>query len=183
MFGFATNETPEFMPMPVMTAHKLCMRLTEARRSGELEWLRPDGKSQVSVEYEGGTPRRIEAVVVSCQHSEAVSTGEIREEVLSKVIREVIPASLMDDATKVLAQDGKIMRIGKRLEVFNCVDTGLFVCTRALFDALDQVQQSRSDASLSERLSRSLTDVVILPVLAILFFMAAFLSFLRKDVI
>ena len=101
MFGYACDETPECMPMPVMTAHKLCMRLTEARRSGELEWLRPDGKSQVSVEYDGGTPRRIEAVVVSCQHSDEVTIREIREEILARVIHDVIPTNLMDDATKV----------------------------------------------------------------------------------
>jgi S-adenosylmethionine synthetase len=101
MFGYACDETPELMPMPVMTAHQLCMRLTEARRTGELEWLRPDGKSQVSVEYNGDAPRRIEAVVVSCQHSEGVPIRELRREVLERVIHEVIPSRLIDDDTKV----------------------------------------------------------------------------------
>jgi S-adenosylmethionine synthetase len=88
------------MPLPIMTAHKLCMRLTEARRTEELEWLRPDGKSQVSVHYEGGVPKRIEAVVVSCQHSDAVSVRELREDVREKVILKVIPRSMIDDDTK-----------------------------------------------------------------------------------
>jgi len=101
MFGFACDETAELMPMPVMTAHKLCMRLTEVRRTGELEWLRPDGKSQVSVEYDGETPRRIEAVVVSCQHSESVPIRELRQEIREKVIADVIPARMIDDDTKV----------------------------------------------------------------------------------
>jgi len=101
MFGYACNETPELMPMPIMLAHKLTMRLTESRRTGELEWLRPDGKSQVSVEYVDGKPQRIEAVVVSCQHSEAVSIRDLREGILEKVICNVVPSALMDDDTKV----------------------------------------------------------------------------------
>jgi len=101
MFGFACDETPELMPLPLMTAHRLTMRLSEARRTGELEWLRPDGKSQVSVEYAGTTPRRIEAVVVSCQHSETITTKELREEIREKVIRPSVPHGMMDDDTKV----------------------------------------------------------------------------------
>ncbi len=100
MFGYATEETPELMPMPVMLAHKLTMRLSEARRNDELEWLRPDGKSQVSIEYEGTIPKRVEAVVVSCQHSDTVSIRELREDVREKVILRVIPADLVDDSTK-----------------------------------------------------------------------------------
>ena len=100
MFGYATEETPELMPMPVMLAHKLTMRLSEARRNDELDWLRPDGKSQVSIEYEGTVPKRVEAIVVSCQHSDTVSTRELREDVREKVILRVIPAELIDDNTK-----------------------------------------------------------------------------------
>ena len=101
MFGFACNETPELMPMPIMLAHKLTRRLTEARRTGELEWLRPDGKSQVTVEYEGDTPRRVEAVVVSCQHSDTISIRELREEIRETVIDRVLPQQLLDADTKV----------------------------------------------------------------------------------
>ncbi len=101
MFGFACSETPELMPMPIMYAHKLTMRLTEARRTGELEWLRPDGKSQVSVQYEKGRPTRIEAVVVSCQHSDTVTIRELREEVREKIVNAVLPQQMMDDETKV----------------------------------------------------------------------------------
>jgi S-adenosylmethionine synthetase len=101
MFGYATNETPELMPMPLMLAHKLAMRLAELRRGGEVDWLRPDGKSQVSIEYERSVPRRVEAVVVSCQHADSVEIEDLRDVVRQRVIRAVIPESLMDDQTKV----------------------------------------------------------------------------------
>jgi S-adenosylmethionine synthetase len=101
MFGYATNETPELMPMPLMLAHKLAMRLTQVRREGQVDWLRPDGKSQVSIEYEGSVPRRVEALVVSCQHADSVAIEELRHEVRERVIRPVIPESMMDEHTKV----------------------------------------------------------------------------------
>jgi S-adenosylmethionine synthetase len=101
MFGYATNETPELMPMPLMLAHKLAMRLTQVRREGQVDWLRPDGKSQVSIEYEGSAPRRVEALVVSCQHADSVAIEELRHEVRERVIRPVIPESMMDEHTKV----------------------------------------------------------------------------------
>jgi len=101
MFGYATNETDELMPMPVMLAHKLTMRLSEARRQGSIDWLRPDGKSQVSVEYEDSRPRRIEAIVVSCQHADEVETDELREVVREEIINRVMPLELIDDATKI----------------------------------------------------------------------------------
>jgi S-adenosylmethionine synthetase len=101
MFGYASHETAELMPMPVMLAHKLTMRLAQARRGDEIEWLRPDGKSQVSVEYEGTEPRRIEAVVVSCQHADSVKTIDLREEVRHKIIRPVMPEGMIDDDTKI----------------------------------------------------------------------------------
>jgi S-adenosylmethionine synthetase len=101
MFGYATNETEELMPMPVMLAHRLTMRLSEARRSGVLQWLRPDGKSQVSVEYEGIEPRRIEAIVVSCQHADEIATDDLREQVRSEIIGRVMPEPLMDEDTKI----------------------------------------------------------------------------------
>jgi S-adenosylmethionine synthetase len=101
MFGFACDDTPELMPLPIMTAHRLTMRLSQARRTGEIEWLRPDGKSQVSVEYDGATPRRIDAVVVSTQHSETVSIGELREEIREKIIQPAVPEHMIDDDTKI----------------------------------------------------------------------------------
>jgi S-adenosylmethionine synthetase len=100
MFGYACNETAELMPMPIMMAHKLTRRLSEARRAGILDFLRPDGKSQVSVEYVGGKPRRIDAVVVSTQHSDDVSTETLRAEVKKHIIDAVIPAGMVDSATK-----------------------------------------------------------------------------------
>lgn len=101
MFGYATNETEEYMPLPITLAHKLTRRLTEVRKSGLLDYLRPDGKSQVTVEYENGKVKRIEAVVVSTQHSESVTTEQLRKDVEKLVIRAVLPDNLMDENTKI----------------------------------------------------------------------------------
>ena len=100
MFGYACDETEELMPLPIMMAHKLCLRLAEARRDGTLNFLRPDGKSQVTVEYEGDTPVRVEAVVVSTQHSDRVGIETLREAVKECVINQVIPADMLDHNTK-----------------------------------------------------------------------------------
>ena len=102
MFGFACTETPELMPMPIMLAHKLVKGLSCARRDGVLEYLRPDGKSQVSVEYENGKPVRVDTVVVSTQHSSSVSNDTLREDVIDKIVLRVIPADMMDGKTRVL---------------------------------------------------------------------------------
>jgi len=101
MFGFATDETPELMPMPLVMAHQLTRRLSNARRGGEIDWLRPDGKSQVSIEYKNSRPQRIEAVVVSCQHSDSVSIDDLRSEVRARIIGGTLPEELLDDNTKI----------------------------------------------------------------------------------
>lgn len=100
MFGFACNETPELMPLPIQLAHNLTKRLSDARRSEELAYLRPDGKSQVSIEYRDGKPFRVEAVVISSQHSDEVSTEQLRADILEKVIKTTVPADLLDENTK-----------------------------------------------------------------------------------
>ena len=101
MFGYACDETPELMPMPISLAHKLAKRLTEVRKSGEMDYLRPDGKSQVTVEYdENNKPVRVDAVVISSQHSESVSMEQLRADVMEKVIKATIPAELLDENTK-----------------------------------------------------------------------------------
>jgi S-adenosylmethionine synthetase len=99
MFGYACDETPELMPMPIMLAHKLTRRLSDARRNGELTFLRPDGKSQVSVEYKDGKPARIDAVVISTQHSPDIPTTELRDKVRKHIIEPVIPAAMVDAKT------------------------------------------------------------------------------------
>jgi S-adenosylmethionine synthetase len=100
MFGYASNETEELMPLPIMLAHKLTRRLSQVRKDEILDYLRPDGKSQVTVEYEGDRPARVEAVIISAQHSSLVKVETIREDVLEKVIHAVIPSALLDAKTK-----------------------------------------------------------------------------------
>lgn len=100
MFGFACNETPELMPLPIQLAHHLTKRLSDARRSGELPYLRPDGKSQVTVEYRDNRPARIETVVISTQHADDISTEQLRADVMNKIIKQTVPAELIDENTK-----------------------------------------------------------------------------------
>lgn len=100
MFGYATDETEEYMPLPITLAHKLARKLTEVRKQGLVDYLRPDGKSQVTVEYENNKPVRIDTVVISTQHSESVTTEQLREDVKKLVIDSTIPAELVDENTK-----------------------------------------------------------------------------------
>jgi S-adenosylmethionine synthetase len=100
MFGYACDETPELMPLPIMMAHKLVRRLSDVRRNGQLSYLRPDGKSQVSVEYVNGRPKRIDAIVISTQHDDAVSTDQLRADIKKFVVNPVVPNDMCDLQTK-----------------------------------------------------------------------------------
>jgi S-adenosylmethionine synthetase len=100
MVGFACNETPEFMPLPISLAHKLCRRLAQVRKDGTLPYLRPDGKSQITVEYSNGTPRRVDSVVMGAQHNADVSPAQIEQDITREVIKQVIPAGLIDEKTR-----------------------------------------------------------------------------------
>jgi S-adenosylmethionine synthetase len=101
MIGFACDETPELMPLTISLSHKLTRRLAEARKSGEMKWLRPDAKSQVTVEYAYGKPHRVDTVVISTQHAPEISQENIRAQVIEHIIKRVVPANLLDENTRI----------------------------------------------------------------------------------
>jgi S-adenosylmethionine synthetase len=101
MIGFACDETPEYMPLTISLSHKLVRRLAEARKGGEIDWLRPDAKSQVTVEYAYGKPKRVDTIVISTQHAPEVSQAEIRSTIIERIIKRVVPAQLLDNETRI----------------------------------------------------------------------------------
>ncbi len=100
MFGYACDETPELMPMPICYAHKLTMRLAQVRKNGSLDFLRPDGKSQITIQYENGKPKRVEAIVIAAQHREDISYSALKEAIIEEVIKKVVPQKMIDGDTK-----------------------------------------------------------------------------------
>ena len=120
MFGYATRETPELMPLPIQLAHKVAKRLADVRKSGILPYLRPDGKSQVTVDYKEGRPSRIDAVVVAAQHSDNVSVEKVRKDVIEHVVEQAIPGAMIDSDTKIFVNEtGRFVIGGTR------ADTGI----------------------------------------------------------
>ena len=109
MFGFACNETPELMPLPISLAHKLARQLTDVRKNGTLTYLRPDGKTQVTVEYDGNKPVRIDTIVVSTQHSDSVDIDELRRDIVEQVIKPIVPADLMKDTKIYINPTGRFV--------------------------------------------------------------------------
>ncbi|MGD9345936.1 MAG: methionine adenosyltransferase [Candidatus Aminicenantes bacterium] len=113
MFGYATKETPQFMPLPITLAHQLVKKLSEVRRSKELPWLRPDGKSQVTVEYEGHVPKRVDAIVIAAQHDEKVKMKDLRAQIEAIVIKNIIPEQMLDENTNIFINEtGKFIQGG-----------------------------------------------------------------------
>ncbi|MCK4498829.1 methionine adenosyltransferase, partial [Candidatus Bathyarchaeota archaeon] len=120
MFGYATNETEKLMPLPIMLAHRLVRRLSECRKDMTLPYLRPDGKSQVTVEYVDGKPRRVDAIVIAAQHSGNVNREKMREDIITQIIKKVIPLNMLDEKTKYYINETGRFVIGGTLS-----DTGL----------------------------------------------------------
>jgi S-adenosylmethionine synthetase len=120
VFGYATNETQELMPLPIMLAHKLARRLSDCRKSKVLPYLRPDGKSQVTVEYVEGKPRRVDAVVIAAQHTERVERAKMREDIINQVIKKIIPPTMLDEKTRYYVNETGRFVVGGTL-----ADTGL----------------------------------------------------------
>ena len=135
MFGYAANETPELMPMPIMLAHKLTRRLSEVRKKDILGYLRPDGKSQVTIEYKNGKPFKVTTVIISSQHSPDITLKEMREDIIEKVVKPVIPKELLDEESIVYRHSG--IRGGRCV---GCERTG-----RNGFQAIQRLHGQRGD--------------------------------------
>ena len=154
MFGFACDETPEMMPMPIALAHRITRRLSQARRSEELPWLRPDGKSQVTIEYDGDKPVRVDTVVVSTQHAPEISHEALSAAIIDKVICKSIPAELMDENTRFLINPTGRFTIGGPMGDSGL--TGRKIIVGGAFSGKDPTKVDRSAAYAARYIAKNI---------------------------
>ncbi len=164
MVGFACNETPELMPMSIVLAHKLCRRLAEVRKDKTLPYLRPDGKSQITMEYSNGTPRRVDSIVIGAQHNPDISHDKIEHDIKEEVIRKTVPASLLDDKTRYYVNATGRFVIGGPVSDTGCTGRKIMVDTYGsvarhgggCFSGKDPTKVDRSAAYMARYVAKNL---------------------------